>query len=184
MHTPAAAARTTRLSARLRAAAVVTTTTLSLLTVPQLVPSASASNSWIATLKSNMFKVLNAERKAHGVRPVSMNSHLVLSAHRHDLRMARANTMSHRVSGEAFFADRMTAAGYNWCAAAENIGVTTQLTNKGLLGLQRAMYHERAPYNGHRVNILNGQYTSVGIDVYYDRAHRKLWFTQDFGRPA
>src|SRR4051812_20775503 len=99
---PASSARPHLRARRLRATLVLAATTLSLIAVPQLVPDASASApsaAQVATIKSNMLKVLNAERRAHGVAAVRMNSHLVLSAHRHDVRMARTNTMSHRLSG-------------------------------------------------------------------------------------
>ena len=43
------------------------------------------------------------------------------------------------------------------------------------------MYNEVPPNDGHRVNILSHTFRQVGIDVYYDARHHKLWFTQDFG---
>ena len=43
------------------------------------------------------------------------------------------------------------------------------------------MYNEVAPYDGHRLNILNRHYRDVGIDIYMDAAHHKMWLTQDFG---
>ena len=53
-----------------------------------------------------------------------------------------------------------------------------------MLALEKQMYHEVAPNDGHRVNILSRTFTQVGIDVYYDARHHKIWFTQDFGAPA
>jgi uncharacterized protein YkwD len=129
-------------------------------------------------------KVMNAERMAHGLPTVHMSSNLMLSARRHNVTMSQYNTMSHQLPGEAFFATRITRAGYRWSYAGENIGWNSQLTQSAVIYLQKIMYNEKAPNNGHRLNILNRQYKAVGIDVYYDSAHRKLWFTQDFGRPA
>jgi uncharacterized protein YkwD len=131
-----------------------------------------------------MLKVLNQERIAHHLRPLTMNSKLILSAHRHNLAMAKADEMSHQVKGEKFFADRITAAHYNWMSAGENIGWNSQMTRPGLRYLEREMYHEKAPDNGHRLNILDHSFRNVGIDVYFDKAHNKMWFTQDFGQPA
>jgi uncharacterized protein YkwD len=131
-----------------------------------------------------MLGLLNKERRAHGRRPLTMASKLRLSAHRHNLRMARDNEMSHQLPGEAFFATRITNAGYHWRAAGENIGWNSELTLRGLLNLEREMYHEVPPNDGHRVNILSRTFRQVGIDVYYDKAHHKIWFTQDFGAPA
>ena len=132
----------------------------------------------------SMLGLLNQERHAHGRRPLKMAFRLRLSAHRHNLRMAADNTMSHQLPGEAFFASRISDTGYRWRAAGENIGWNTALTLRGLLSLEREMYHEVAPNDGHRLNILSTTFRQVGIDVYYDQTHHKIWFTQDFGAPA
>jgi uncharacterized protein YkwD len=131
-----------------------------------------------------MLGLLNQERRAHGRRPLTMAWRLRESAHRHNLRMARANVMSHQLPGEAFFATRISNTGYRWRAAGENIGWTSSLTSPGLMALEKQMYHEVPPNDGHRVNILSRTFKQVGIDVYYDARHQKLWFTQDFGTPA
>jgi uncharacterized protein YkwD len=55
------------------------------------------------------------------------------------------------------------------------------MTSGGVLLLQRLMYNERPPENGHRVNILNRHFRDVGIDIYMDRVHHKVWMTTDFG---
>ncbi len=137
-----------------------------------------------ASYARSMLSLLNQERRAHGRRPLSMAWRLRVSAHRHNLRMARADVMSHQLPGEPFFATRITNTGYRWRAAGENIGWNSLLTSAGILALEKEMYHEVAPNDGHRVNILSRSFTQVGIDVYYDARHHKLWFTQDFGAPA
>ena len=68
-------------------------------------------------------------------------------------------------------------------SAGENIGWNTDLRTQGIQSLERDMYNEKAPDNGHRLNILDKHFTQVGIDIYYDAAHQKIWFTQDFGQP-
>jgi uncharacterized protein YkwD len=98
--------------------------------------------------------------------------------------MARANTMSHQLPGEPSLGPRVLRAGYRYRMAGENIGYDGSLTLSGLLYLERFMYHETPPNNGHRLNILSPYYRHVGIDVYYDAARHKIWFTQDFGQPA
>ena len=145
-------------------------------------PRLTSSNT--LTFARHMLGLLNAERQAHGKRPLKMAYRLRMSAHRHNLRMAADNTMSHQLPGEPFFATRITNAGYRWRAAGENIGWNSDLTLRGLLSLEREMYHEVAPNDGHRVNILSSTFTQVGIDVVYDKVHHKMWFTQDFGAPA
>lgn len=177
-------------SARRLAVLLVTTLvlTLALLVAPQ--PSAQAqirprlTAGTTATFARAMLYRLNQERSAHNLRPLRMNAKLILSAHRHNLHMAAANTMSHQLPHEAFFATRITRAGYRWRAAGENIGWNSSLTKAGILYLQRQMYLEKPPNNGHRLNILSRTFRDVGIDVYFDATHHKLWFTQDFGLHA
>lgn len=142
------------------------------------------SSTTTASYARSMLALLNQERRAHGRAPLTIAWRLNVSAHRHNLRMAGANVMSHQLPGEPFFATRITNAGYRWRAAGENIGWNSNLTSAGILALEKEMYREVPPNDGHRVNILSPTFKQVGIDVYYDARHRKLWFTQDFGAPA
>lgn len=132
-----------------------------------------------ASMAANMLSAMNSERAKHGLAPLRMDSRLILSAHRHNLWMARANQVSHQLPGELVFSARITKAGYTWRAAAENIGRTPSATMLGLYAQQRAMYNEVAPNDGHRVNILSRTYRQAGIDIYIDPPTRNLWFTQD-----
>ena len=42
----------------------------------------------------------------------------------------------------------------------------------------------RPPNDGHRRNILSSTFTVVGVDIYLDPAHGRLWLTEDFARLA
>jgi uncharacterized protein YkwD len=46
------------------------------------------------------------------------------------------------------------------------------------------MYREKPPDDAHRLNILSYHYRNIGVDVYVDKAHSKIWLTTDFARPA
>jgi uncharacterized protein YkwD len=127
-------------------------------------------------------RLINTERALHGRSPVRMNADLQLSARRHNLTMARFNTMSHQLPGEPYFATRMTQAGYRWYYAGENIGWNMDMSQSGVVVLEKIMYNEKAPNDGHRLNILDSHYRDVGVDVYFDRQHHKVWLTTDFGR--
>jgi uncharacterized protein YkwD len=129
-----------------------------------------------------VFDHLNHERSLHGLRALTMNPRLALSAHRHNLRMAQANELSHQLPGEAYFSTRITKAGYDWLWAGENIAWNSRMTRAGVVRLQQLMYHEKPPNDGHRRNILNAHYRNVGVDVYLDSTHHKVWLTTDFGK--
>lgn len=131
-----------------------------------------------------MLVMLNAERRDHRLPALTMNPRLVASAHRHDWVMGTHDELTHQYRGEPFFAARITLAGYRWSNSGENIGETTDRTRHGVENLERTMYDEKAPRNGHRLNILSPKFTQVGMDVMFDNAHDKIWLTQDYARPA
>jgi uncharacterized protein YkwD len=142
------------------------------------VPSRTASEASIGKAVRNL---INVERARHGLKPVHMNIHLLQSARVHDVHMARANEMSHQLAGEASFGARMDDAGYHWSWAGENIAWNSQMSKAGVLELEKMMYNEHAPNNGHRLNILSKHFRNVGVDVFMDKAHHKVWLTTDFG---
>jgi uncharacterized protein YkwD len=147
---------------------------------------ATKSSSGYATSSAWAYAVLaelNAERANHGLRALKMNSKLTSAAHSHSLAMAKANTLSHQLSGEAALGSRISAAGYRWSAVAENVAYSTSRSKSGVLAMQRMMYNEKPPDDGHRQNILNEAYVDVGIDVINDSVHGKVWLVTDFGRP-
>ena len=133
------------------------------------------------TIAAATLSMLNLERALNHRSALSVDSRLIKSAHAHNLDMARLNTMSHRLPGEPVFTSRIQSAGYNWMNAGENIGWNSDATTSGVLALETMMYNEKAPNDGHRQNILSTAFRNVGIDVYYDAAHHKIWLTEDFG---
>ena len=174
---------------RFVSAFVVLGVALAVVAAPQVTGSASAtvatqSRPSAGSLAHSMLNMLNAERSDHGLRALRMNTKLITSAHRHNVTMAKNNDMSHQCKGEKFFADRISAAGYNWMSAGENIGWNSSMNLSGLRYLECEMYREKAPDNGHRLNILDHSFRDVGIDIYFDKTNNKMWFTQDFGQPA
>ena len=126
-------------------------------------------------------RLINVERALHGLPQVFMDKQLRLSARRHDVAMAKDNEMSHQLPGEPWFGRREQLAGYWWSWAGENIGWNSDMTQAGVTLLQRLMYNEKPPNDGHRQNILNSHYRNVGVDVYFDRVNHKVWLTTDFG---
>lgn len=126
---------------------------------------------------------LNSERAAHGLSALKLNSKLVDSAHTHNLDMAKADKLSHQLSGEAALGSRVSAAGYQWSMVGENIAYNSSRSESGVLAVQKAMYNEKPPDDGHRQNILNSKFVDVGIDVINDSVHGKVWLVTDFGRP-
>jgi uncharacterized protein YkwD len=156
-------------------------TSLKRTTKSSTAPAAEESGSSWSTAARAVLAQLNSERAAHGLRVLRVDSRLVSSAHTHNLAMAAHNQMSHQLPGEAWFADRILAAGYPYVYAGENVGWNSVRTVAGALQLETMMYDEKPPNDGHRQNILSTHYTQVGIDVYVDPGTGKIWLTEDFG---
>jgi uncharacterized protein YkwD len=144
-------------------------------------PTRTAYESSIAWAVKNL---IVTERAANGVPYIGMSKYLQLSARRHNVTMAKYNTMSHQLPGEPYFGTRITQTGYIWNYAGENIAWNSAISTSAALTLEKMMYNEVAPYDGHRLNILNRHFSNVGVDVYIDNTHHKLWMTVDFGHRA
>lgn len=183
---PRFSADPTRPRPRLRAMLLIAALSLGAFAAVTVAASpASASIPARTTLESQIAwtvkRLINIERAAHGLAPVYMSSQLQLSARRHDVTMAKYDEMSHQLPGEPYFGRRILDAGYNWNYAGENIAWNSDMTSAGVVLLQNLMYNEKAPANEHRLNILSSHYRNVGVDVYMDKLHHKVWLTTDFG---
>lgn len=147
-------------------------------------PAANATPVTAATRRIQLavLALLNSERRANHLPPLALDTQLNRSALAHTARMVGRQSLSHQLPGEAGLGARVSATRYRWSAVGENIGWTSRYSTAGALGIQLAMYHERAPYNWHRLNILSRAYRQVGIGVVLDARHHRVWLTQDFGR--
>jgi uncharacterized protein YkwD len=143
---------------------------------------ATPTRTTVAGIVHALYHALNSERHRSHLPPLRANSRLVASAHSHNLAMARKNTMSHQLPGEATFSARISNTGYDWSSAGENIAWNSDWTLSGAYALQRYMYNEKAPNNAHKLNITSKSFRDVGIDIYMDAAHHRMWLTQDFGK--
>jgi uncharacterized protein YkwD len=154
------------------------------LVVASVAPAAAdtvPSSTTASSIGYNLFLMLNQERAANHLPGLTSNPYLRASAHGHNLKMAYYNTLSHRLTGELSLGARILANRYDWAACGENIAYNTNWTWSGAQYVQNLMYNEVAPDNGHRLNILSKTFHNVGIDVYMDAAHHKMWITMDFG---
>jgi uncharacterized protein YkwD len=125
--------------------------------------------------------LINQERASMNLPALKMNSQLIQSAHLHNIAMREANTLSHQLPGEADLGKRISAQGVNWSMVAENIGYGWGDARQAALDLNRSMFAEQPPNDGHRRNILSNA-NVVGIDVIVDTQNSKVWLTEDFAR--
>ncbi len=101
--------------------------------------------------------LLNKDREKHGLPRLTADARLSQVARKHAEDMVRNNYFSHtNQKGQSPF-DRMKADGISYRAAAENIAY-----NNSIAAMQVAWMNS----SGHRANILNAQYTHVGLGLY------------------
>jgi uncharacterized protein YkwD len=134
-------------------------------------------------MSSNQFdqrivELVNEERAVVGLDPLAIDSQLDQAANLHNDEMVQADIMSHKLSGEAGLGDRISATGYEWSGAAENIAAGYATPEEVVEGWLNSP--------GHRANILNSEYTDIGIG--YENAPDEnageydSYWTQVFGK--
>lgn len=123
-----------------------------------------------------MIALINNERANVGVAPLSGQSQLGNAARGHSQDMACNGFFSHTGSDGSTFAVRITRVGYSYSAAAENIAAgygDPASVVAGWMGSQ-----------GHKDNMLNPNYTEVGIGyIYVAGSPYGVYWTANFGRP-
>ena len=138
-------------------------------------------------MSSNKFdreilQLVNNERTDAGLAPLSINSQLDRAANLHTDEMVQADKMQHQLPGEASLGDRVSATGYDWTRVAENIAAGSKTPEAVVDGWMNS--------SGHRKNILNPNYTHLGVgyenapddnDSYNDY---DVYWTQVFGAEA
>jgi uncharacterized protein YkwD len=153
--------------------------------IAQSVPGESVE----AKVEAAIFSYTNQERIAAGLSPLAVNPVLTSVARAHSLDMKERNFFSHTNPDWISPFQRMSAAGYDYSAAAENIAAISLFTlqsNPDEVGryFVQQMWMQST---GHRENILSPSYTEIGIGVVYesDRVSSPYGFiaTQNFGRP-
>lgn len=115
----------------------------------------------------------NAARARAELPPLKLNPLLSRAAQKHTEDMARQQKMDHLL-GDKTPADRARAAGYQFSYLGENIAWGMAPADVVSVWLKS---------KGHRANILNANYTEIGIGVAKD-ADGLHYFTQKFGRPT
>jgi uncharacterized protein YkwD len=105
------------------------------------------------------FKLLNADRAKNGLSPLKLDSQLTTLGGNYAQDMINRNFFSHtNPEGQTPF-DRMKNAGISYTYAGENIAINNNVT-----AAETAFMNS----SGHKANILNANYTDVGIGVRYD----------------
>ena len=133
-------------------------------------------SSTAGTYIARVIALTNAQRRAHGCGALTVNATLTRVAQVHTSDMATHNYFSHYSRNGASPAARMTAAGYRYSYAAENIAAGQTTADIVVAAWMKSP--------GHRANILNCHLTQIGVGYAVNSASTyKTYWTQDFGTP-
>ena len=126
--------------------------------------------SQIKSAEQRAFDLLNADRRANGLPSLKLNGSLVVLAENYGKDMIKRNYFSHyNPEGQSPF-DRMRKHGINYRYAGENLAI-----NRTVDAAEKALMNSP----GHRANILNPNYTEVGVGVSYD-TRGSVYVVQEF----
>ena len=122
-----------------------------------------------------MISLVNRDRG--GVPPLAENGHLDAAAQAHSVKMAQSSNMSHdgwdsEIAASGFSPGPPGMTGQN--IAMRSGGYSPD-------AIESMFFNETPPNDGHRQNILNGNFHQIGIGCVINNATGVYWWTQDFG---
>ncbi len=121
------------------------------------------------------FDLVNAERRAHGERPLVWDAELMQMARQHSQNMAQQNFFNHKGPDGRGLRERSLASGLSgFKALAENLAY-----NKGFADVASSAVVGWMHSEGHRDNILNAEFTRSGIGIAR-AADGRVYLTQVF----
>jgi uncharacterized protein YkwD len=128
-----------------------------------------------ADFESEVVELVNAERQAQGLHPLTSDERLANAARGHSEDMGLQDYFSHdSLDGRHFF-DRIVEAGYAYNHCGENIAAGYPTPKAVVQGWMDSP--------GHRANILDPAFCDIGVGYAYvgGSTYGHYW-TQDFGR--
>jgi len=151
---------------------------------PSLACSDAGWNASWATLEGQALTLINQKRAAGAtcggvskppVPALTLSTQLRCAARNHSKDMSVNNFFSHTGSNGSAFSQRITAAGYVWTAAAENIGAGYATAAAAVAGWMAS--------TGHCNNIMSATYKDVGVGyAYKSTATYQHYWTTDFAK--
>jgi uncharacterized protein YkwD len=120
--------------------------------------------------------LINAYRKANGLKPLKLNTSLTEAAKNHSRDLAKWDRISHYGSDGSNPWDRVKRSGYNAKVAAENVGTGQVTVDEVMKGWQNSP--------GHNKNLLLSDASDMGIALVQDnKTEFKTFWTLVVGSP-
>ncbi|MEU7185415.1 CAP domain-containing protein [Streptomyces sp. NPDC045369] len=128
-----------------------------------------------AATRAAVVRLVNRERAKAGCRPVRAHRTVTKAAQRHSDHMAREGSLSHRERGGSGPGSRLSAVGYDWRRAGENIA----RGQRGAAEVVRAW--ARSPE--HQVVLADCAFRHAGVGINSGTDDRGPWWTLLLARP-
>ncbi len=129
---------------------------LSALVVPATRTSAAAPRrQTISPVAARIVELVNAERAAAGLKPVTINPLLMAEAQRFSAVQAELGRLSHRGLDNTNAGQRLTKAGYRWAFYGENLAAGQESPEAVVAGWMNSA--------SHRANVLHPLAKEIGI---------------------
>lgn len=132
---------------------------------------AQASASYAPDAEQEMVRLVNRERQSRGLAALIVDERLVQAAREHSQCMAAAHVVEHQVGHEPKLELRLDKTGIRFDVSGENVAFAGDAARAHTALM-------RSP--GHRANILDGDYTAIGIGVV--RTSDGIFVTEDFAK--
>jgi uncharacterized protein YkwD len=126
---------------------------------------------------------IDAARQGQGLAPLSADPALAAAARGLADHMARTNRYGHQADGRRP-AERASAAGYDWCMVAENIGWHSRSDGFTTEALAQHFADAWLRSPGHRRNIVSPQATQAAVALARSARSGRYYAVHLFGRPA
>jgi uncharacterized protein YkwD len=118
----------------------------------------------------------NIERQKAKLPPLTINNKLMNAAADYAKLMAQEDDLSHTVNGHTLPA-RYAVINYIWKYCGENIA------SNMILNGESTVEDQWMQSSGHKANILNANFTEIGIGIAYSSQSGRYYYCQDFGQP-
>ncbi|MEG4071156.1 CAP domain-containing protein [Microcoleus sp. Pol14C2] len=106
-----------------------------------------------------VLELTNLERSKLGLSPLTLNTQLLNAAENHSQKMALQDFFSHTGKDGSSLGSRISATGYQFSTAAENIAAGYSTPEQVVSSWMNS--------SGHRANILNPNLKEIGIGYYF-----------------
>ncbi|MFN3209858.1 MAG: CAP domain-containing protein [Roseovarius sp.] len=140
-----------------------------------------------SSYERQMLDLINAERAARGIDPLTLELRLNDASEDHSAWMDDALVFSHTGAGGSDPGDRMRDAGFVFSGSwtwGENIAMQSERGAPGLSDDVIDLHNSLMNSSGHRANILNPNFEviGIGIEVGDNRGFDAVYVTQAFAR--